>query len=695
VWTSLLDAADAFSPLALTIAKRQSEIAWISFATTAVDAEAMAAMAPVPGTTRLITSIVVNGAPIGCAIITTSTTTSGSGGGDWPESGASTSLPNLLVATLKRARANGALPRDASIWGHYQDHMSVHVRHQEGTMQYWIFEGPRQVFLDRFQAYGGPLECWEDWCAPERSALVRSISVHEAAALRISLLGLAEMLEEPTFSGAVVAPDLAVCARIAETPLGASHEPSARASFLQGMLSQTLSVNPLPLAGPSDGSLAGDMGAVASQMLNKRALCYAQRNLVQTMPEPFPEAHMGQNAQVVSVAVMTDRVMQDGFGVNRASLERGMFAHTHYYRESVTIGQDCPTKDTGHFHCPVRCHERVAPGAPVIVHVDGTTGAERVVRTNPHWAPATVEWIHPQGLMVLLVAVDIGGAHWLGLKITNDGGQKGVISHIYDAEDGPVCVDPPITVTDRRTGQKRRQDSPFAGMQYDVVISPFGMTRQVASVLVSMFVSTLSVHTGRLVNLPNFADASRAEEETVALLHSLGLTAGDGKHTLMNGQTGELYACRIFTGFQQQMVLYPPPESYKVSGPWCARSILTRAPLTAPRMGAQEKRVLLNHGCAAIELTRAQAGAGVDMWVCSVCGDDVQQTGAATASQGGGAGRRQFGGWSKQHGCRKEACVRAGAKAVHTTRMHTSNTMFELYRFMGLDVRVGAPAAQA
>jgi DNA-directed RNA polymerase subunit B' len=190
----------------------------------------------------------------------------------------------------------------------------------------------------------------------------------------------------------------------------------------------------------------------------------------------------------------------------------------------------------------------------------------------------------------------------LGDKFSTAHGQKGVIGMIVPEEDMPF--------TSR-------------GVKPDVIFNPHGIpSRMTVGYLLEMLAGKVGCLSGKSIDGTIFSGTNITELENEL---QKGGFRYDGKETLCNGITGEMYDAKIYIGNMYYLKL-----KYMVSNKMHARAsgkvtLLTRQPIEgrakggALRLGEMEQQALVAHG-ASLLLKERYDSDRVTIHVCTKCG---------------------------------------------------------------------------
>ena len=161
------------------------------------------------------------------------------------------------------------------------------------------------------------------------------------------------------------------------------------------------------------------------------------------------------------------------------------------------------------------------------------------------------------------------------------------------------------------------------GMRPDVIFNPHGVpSRMTVGYLLEMLAGKVGSLTGKSIDGTMFSGTSITELEKE--LQDSGFRY-DGKETLFNGITGEMYNVKIYMGDMYYLKL-----KYMVSNKMHARALgkvtlLTRQPIEgrskggALRLGEMEQQALVAHG-ASLLLKERYDSDKVTVHVCTKCG---------------------------------------------------------------------------
>ncbi|MFH0831535.1 MAG: DNA-directed RNA polymerase subunit B'' [archaeon] len=190
----------------------------------------------------------------------------------------------------------------------------------------------------------------------------------------------------------------------------------------------------------------------------------------------------------------------------------------------------------------------------------------------------------------------------IGDKFSTAHGQKGVIGAIIPEEDMPFTS---------------------KGVRPDIIFNPHGIpSRMTVGYLLEMMSGKAGSLAGKSIDGTMFSGTSISELEKE--LQSSGFRY-DGKETMFNGITGEMYGVKIYIGDMYYLRL-----KYMVSNKMHARALgkvtlLTRQPIEgrskggALRLGEMEQQALVAHG-ASLLLKERYDSDKVTVHVCIKCG---------------------------------------------------------------------------
>jgi DNA-directed RNA polymerase subunit B len=369
-------------------------------------------------------------------------------------------------------------------------------------------------------------------------------------------------------------------------------------------------------------------------------LAYPQMPLVRTRNYPLagiPEHPAGQN---VVIALMTHHGynMDDAIIFNKASIERGLF-RSFFYRfyqgeeKRYWGGQEdiitIPNKDVRGY----RSEDDYAH-----LNEDGILSPETVVNGGD----VLLGKVSP--MRFLSVSELMGGvANMRDTSLYLRSSEKGTVDRIIASESTNGTKIIKICVRDQRIpelgdkfasrhGQKsvvgrivEEESMPFTASGYipDLVMNPHAIpSRQTIGQLLEVLSGKAGAMKGEFVDATPFE--APKEKNIRNLLRDMGFRS-DGKETMYNGETGDMYQVEIFVGlsyYQKLDHMVSNKIQSRARGPV---TLLTRQPTEGKakegglRLGEMEKDCLIAHG-AVLTLKERFDSDRVEVPICSDCG---------------------------------------------------------------------------
>jgi len=367
-------------------------------------------------------------------------------------------------------------------------------------------------------------------------------------------------------------------------------------------------------------------------------LAYPQRPLVETKMRSILKNYPGGQNIVVALMCYDGFNLNDAIVMNKSSVERGMF-RSFYFRTYETIkkrywgGQEdeITTPEPGiKGYRGEDAYQDISEDGIINIETSITSDSVLVGKTSPlrflsgeeftsdienkretsitvrHGEEGMVDKVllseTTDGNQLIKVRIRDQRIPELGDKFASRHGQKGVVSLLVPQEDMPFTAD---------------------GIVPDIVFNPHGIpSRMTVGQLLELLVGKAGAFAGKRFNGSAFEHAK--ESDIRKLMKKMGFR-DDGKQTLYDGRTGEIYEAMIFTGISYYLKL-----DHMVANKIHARSrgpvaLLTKQPTEGRskrgglRIGEMEQQCLVGHG-AVLTLKERFDSDTVKIPMCSKCG---------------------------------------------------------------------------
>ncbi|MEM7815067.1 MAG: DNA-directed RNA polymerase subunit B, partial [Candidatus Aenigmatarchaeota archaeon] len=369
-------------------------------------------------------------------------------------------------------------------------------------------------------------------------------------------------------------------------------------------------------------------------------LIYPQEPLVHTTTATSLPLLQGQNV-VLALLSFCGYNMEDAIIINKASLERG-FGRSLFFRSYTTeekryfgVERDeikIPDKSVTGYRTEaayanlaedgiINRETSVASGDVIVGRVSplrffGPAAESFMVGTESRRETSEIIRYGEEGIVdnvaitetaagdrIIKVIVRAERVPELGDKFASRHGQKGIVGLIVPAEDMPFTAD---------------------GIVPDVIVNPHAIpSRMTIGQLLELIAGKVGALLGQRIDATPFM-SEHTEATLRAALEKLGFR-GDGKETMYNGFTGEIFEGQILIGecyFQKLHHMVANKIHARARGPV---TLLTKQPTAGRskqgglRLGEMEKDCLIAHG-AALLLKERFSSDRAKIPICIKCG---------------------------------------------------------------------------
>lgn len=367
-------------------------------------------------------------------------------------------------------------------------------------------------------------------------------------------------------------------------------------------------------------------------------LAYPQSPLVETkvsnMMQEYPEGHN----IVVAVTCYEGFNLNDAIVMNKSSVERGLF-RSFYFRTYETLKKRYWGGQEDEISIPepgIKAHR--GEEAYKDLDSDGIINPETKVQSDSVLIGKTspLRFLSSEEFVA-----DIENKRETSMCIRH--GEMGIVDTILISETTDANQLFKIKIRDQRIpelgdkfasrhGQKGvvsllvpQEDMPFTseGIVPDLIFNPHAIpSRMTIGQLLELLAGKAGAYMGKKINSSAFDHMK--EDEIRKYMKSMGFR-DDGKQTMYNGKTGEIFNIMIFTGISYYMKL-----DHMVADKIHARSrgpvtLLTKQPTEGRakrgglRLGEMEQQCLVGHG-AALTLKERFDSDKTTVPVCNKCG---------------------------------------------------------------------------